>query len=858
MARMTPRSSRLGMIASTPSARRNSTFAVKRPPQALPFQKPFSNEVRRNLIGSFNNLSRTLQQRQREQSSEDESYYAEIAKAVSSGRDKGKSDSDIFKSLSESDKSPRRVRSLLNKLYTEENGFTKADNPVFQFTLQSIRGEQAAAELGRIGTDQIQEAAERVAARRPEERAAAANEELLQLRKENEDLFDIEALGIFGVNAAEENLQRVGESYIDEVFKRAAEIQVAEAETAITAKMITAVAPVVQAFATLDGGDDVQAYQSAATALGLVIDQAKIGGVLTSEQSVLQVRKAIGELVTEIGPEKGADFLEYAADNVKNGAGVKVLQDSLELQGYIDSLQAAAAQDGQQKFFRIQQERARVGDAILRSNVWTQMQEAASSGNLATLNSVLTNAEGIIRSGDLEAFEELGLVLSEDDINYALEALQDERARLSRTAAASSEAEMQGFRDTLSDVLWEEGILEARKALDMSLDVNGTQRGELVEFINGFPQDDTIRQAYRTLIQEGGLNARLIKLAERTTPTVDGAEGPSQRHVEKRESELRRELRRELRSNGELMQTILEEGPMAAEELLEDFQERVLKRDGDYFSVNGDAPDDIGKLLGTADTMSAQEEIKALNRLVPQRESAVGPYSNPEILVGGVKADAAPSSIRRLHDFTTRKAKSAEILYQIDPEAERFDLASGSNYVYVPPEEISGPNNPGVGVNRLIKALDRVNRDTTLEDHVKDAAFSESLGFSGMLSSTSQRLLEAGNVESALTHISKSLTDNEDRQTAIQTALLPVLSGRDFDFGEMNPYSIRSSVLQDAARMTKPDKFERPQATEFLTEEAINESKLILQRGGIEPTMHNVLDLLDAQAELWARVNTNR
>ncbi len=97
----------------------------------------------------FRALSGSLQRLFDERKEFQDTEAAELGATVGSMQARGLSDADILKKVSESEQTPRRVASRLAKFYDAQEGFSRADNPVFKMALQAKRGEASVAEVAR-------------------------------------------------------------------------------------------------------------------------------------------------------------------------------------------------------------------------------------------------------------------------------------------------------------------------------------------------------------------------------------------------------------------------------------------------------------------------------------------------------------------------------------------------------------------------------------------------------------------------------------------------------------------------------------------------------------------------------------
>lgn len=763
------------------------------------------------VLLDFAGLSATAQRALDTFKGQQDSEFSQLGTQVGKLREQGKTDEEILKEISADGSSPRRVASRLAKLYNQEDGFSRANNPVFKLALQSVRGEARAQEAGRTAATLRAAAVQRVAQGKPEDRERLIAEELGNLRKETAEILDPESLGYFGIQAAEAHLKQINAQYANDLSTGAAAVQLAEAQLEVRNQYLAETAKVVEAYQK--NTNPYAATEEAVKAFGAIGEQAKFAGIVTSTELKQYALSAAGEIKIGVSNKAAADFLEYSLDNLRDGNGKAYLDGDTALQGALDNYRFKASKEAQDLYFEAQRNRESQQFALNESPIGIELSGHIRDQSPSVLLEKIDNARSILATGTPEAISEaLGIEFDPGLRGNALAWLDKFAFNATRTQSSYQGIELEVLEGELFDQFVEDPQ-GAFRTLE-SADISGKQYFSIREKLNAF-RDNGASEAYAKLTQSKRLESAVAEAVLRTVPrNFDEDPLDTVLYQEIVREELAR-VRGSIATSPELAERIKNSSIEAANFLDETSKfirtsrgEVQVLDTGTGVPQNQTDADTIGKTDGVG-----AEEVKTRRDRFQQQLSSRVDFRTGKAVIGGFDPATVPGRIKSIQDIATEGLQEQSL---------SRDLR---------------------GLNRgqeLIRTIGHYTRIQGSEEPEKGwRAISEAIALSGMV--TSADLFQTSD------EIYESLAGEPGKFGMPNDDLL--------DLSGFNIFSARLADTKDSYKWFKQDTHGNLLATKDFPQEMRSKIGLLLAKTGVEPSNYNILQFISYQAAEWGKDN---
>lgn len=769
------------------------------------------------VLHDFSGLSNTAQKYFDEKQKEKDSQLTDIGTQIGEMREEGKSDEQIFKEISESGETPRRTASRLAKLYNKQDGFSRAESPVFRLALQGVRGEARAKAVRRQAEDPalLSAATRRVAAGKPEEREALIAKELEKLRKDTTDLLNPDELGYFGIRVAEEHLTQTNDQLASKLSAGASALQLGEAQKEVRTAFLEESQLVIDAFRNPDG-NPYTAMEEFAKNVGVIGENAKFSGILSEDELREYLLGAGGEVYLSVGAKEAADFLTYAVDNVRNGNGVAFNKGDLSVQRVIDNYRFKIGKEASDRAFAAARKREADGQLLVNSSIGLKLAAAVTDDSPGNLLELAENAKKIVLGGNKELFEdEFGLAYDENTRGNIIGWIDKRVVDLSRKQETYSELEMRVVEGNVFDQAVEDP--EGAKRTLAATDLSALQRLSFEAKLKAF-MDNGVSDVYSKTMTRGMKQAIQTAVLDTVVKNPETGEPVNIREYQSRVDEELAQVRDSFVSDPDMVER-LKGNAIEMDKQIKAWGDSARDKWGIMRSM------DLGENGLTSssdkDTIGPKKEGETDRELEKRRKAFDdiylnrGNYRSGASIIGGYEPGTQPKDVDRIQKIAT-EALGTTTATRTVLRTRREDQLAGSIFRFI------------------ARAKDLPEEETW-------RVASEALAVSGTLSST-DLYLTGGQIFKKLTKQEGSFASELNKPGFDND--LPL------DLEDFNILSARLTDTKNAHKWVAKTNVGLKLTAE-MPEDMRKKLEVLLATYGVNPTPYNITEFLASQASEW-------
>ena len=416
-----------------------------------------SNAPRPAQLIDFSPMVPALQKMAKQNQEQNNEALRAAGAAFTLGKKEGKSEAQILKELTDSNRTPAQVRSYLKKR-VEAGTLHEADNPAFLLGLQETQGQLAVDQYATDALNAINAGAytQEYASTVPGHEREAEESILRQLKEEYGQHLD--GMSYYAAIAAEPMLRKVQGQILNRVEELGRERRSEDYRSA----------------AGILYSKKGQEYAEAETSQERTQIMREFGELLTKDQHLIKnhykfaedhLLKMAAKVAQEDGYATAVNMLEDMEESVTVGADFKIFRDSdsIRIQNAIDTYEYRAEQEALDAPRKEQQKRS-AAQSRISLGIYTALSQSKELGT-QEFNEM---REGILEAADRGGAEGLATFLgfdedkvpfTEEDMPYLREFIDKQSESMTRQARIVDQDNLGGVVDRAVDIVLKDGDL---------------------------------------------------------------------------------------------------------------------------------------------------------------------------------------------------------------------------------------------------------------------------------------------------------------------------------------------------------------------------------------------------------------